>query len=57
MGSPTGEMIVYAVFQGYNVNNLSPKLQAIAKQPVPKRRLSCRSLLRELRTRGAAALG
>jgi hypothetical protein len=57
MGGPTGEMIVYAVFQGYyHIDNLSPRLRAIAEQPVPKRRRSCQSLLRELRTRGAAAL-
>jgi hypothetical protein len=57
MGRPTAEMIVYLVFQGYyDINNLSPKLRAIVEQPVPKRRRSCLSLLRELRTRGAAAL-
>jgi hypothetical protein len=56
MGRPTWEMIVYSVLQGHDIENFSPKLRVIGKQPLPKRRRSCQSLLRELKTRGAAAL-
>ncbi len=56
MGRPTWEMIVYAVFQGYDIEKFSQKLRAIAKQPLRERRPACQVLLRELRTRGAAAL-
>jgi hypothetical protein len=57
MGKPTWEMIVYTVFRVYDIETFSPKLKEIAKQPVARRRRACQLLLRELKKRGAAALG
>ena len=56
LGTPTWEMICYCVCRGFEIENFSPKLKAIAKEPLEKRRRACLSLLRELKMRGAVAL-
>jgi hypothetical protein len=56
VGTSTWEMIVYGAFLGLEIPDSPPKLKAIAKQPLAKRRRACLSLLRELKARGEAAL-
>jgi hypothetical protein len=54
-GSSTPEMLVYFVFCGDN-QDFTPKMRAIARLPLAKRRRSCLSLLRDLKARGTIAL-
>jgi hypothetical protein len=56
MGKPTPEMVVYAAFQGCEIEDLSPELRAASKQAPAKRRRTCLKLLRKLKTRSDFAL-
>jgi len=56
-GSATAEMLVYCAFRGaVDGQNLAPKLRAIAELPLAQRRRACRSLLKDLKSRGDVAL-